>query len=35
MTTTEVAISLFDPNTATDAEWIAFNTFTDAALAER
>jgi GNAT superfamily N-acetyltransferase len=35
MTTTEVEISLFDPQAATGAEWIAFNTFKNAALAER
>jgi GNAT superfamily N-acetyltransferase len=34
MTTTEVEISLFDPHAATDAAWIAFNTFKNAALAE-
>ncbi len=35
MTTTEVAIRLFDPQAATDAEWTAFNMFKNAALAER
>jgi mycothiol synthase len=35
MTTTEVAIRLFDPQAATDAEWTAFNSFKNAALAER
>jgi mycothiol synthase len=35
MTTTEVEISLFDPQAASDAEWIAFNTFKNTALAER
>jgi GNAT superfamily N-acetyltransferase len=35
MTTREVEISLFNPQTATDAEWGAFNTLKNAALAER